>query len=587
MYEKRRDWEKLLGLQRREAERLRRATSARAKFLEIAKLATERVKKPEVCIELWQEVLANDDGERRGARRARRALRARARTSRSSPACSRSRPRSRSTAPAKIQILTKLGTIYGDRLNNDEGAVNAWRALLALDPNDRTRAGRAEEEVPRARPLGRPRGLLRRERQVGRVHPRPRAAGGEGDRLRGEDRAALQDRRSSGRTRSRSSIAPPRPTRRSSSSSRTTSQAAEALIPIYTQAEQRKALANAIEVKLGHEEDAVREARALREVAALYEGKVKDPQKAFDRYLAAFELFPGDERTTEDVERAAKATGRLGRGRRRLPHARSRRRTRAATRDARHHAAPAARSRARRRDAADRRGARRRTAPSTRPTARTPRPSRALERLYRHDVALRATCSASTRRSAISRPTTARRRRSTTRSPSSTRTRSRTSTGRSTPTCRCSRTSRPTRTRSRRSTSSTAGSSGGSRTSTSLRRRIELDVGEARAHRPQVPPRRRRSRSTSATPPARSRTTARSSSSTRSTRARATALEAMLQSAELRARGRAILESIYEERGDWPKLHRTRSRSSARAEGDIEKRVAAQAQGRAHQRASA
>src|SRR5207302_6806396 len=40
-------------------------------------------------------------------------------------------------AAPKIQILTKLGTIYGDRLNNDEGAVNAWRALLTLDPNDR------------------------------------------------------------------------------------------------------------------------------------------------------------------------------------------------------------------------------------------------------------------------------------------------------------------------------------------------------------------------------------------------------------------------------------------------------------------
>ncbi len=68
MYEKRRDWEKLLGLERREAERPVRATSARAKFLEIAKLATERVKKLEVCIELWDEVLDERSGERRGAR---------------------------------------------------------------------------------------------------------------------------------------------------------------------------------------------------------------------------------------------------------------------------------------------------------------------------------------------------------------------------------------------------------------------------------------------------------------------------------------------------------------------------------------
>src|SRR5262249_33387487 len=59
MYEKRRDWEKLLGLERKEAERLYGDERAQ-KFLDIAKLATERVKKPEVCIELWQQVLDTD-----------------------------------------------------------------------------------------------------------------------------------------------------------------------------------------------------------------------------------------------------------------------------------------------------------------------------------------------------------------------------------------------------------------------------------------------------------------------------------------------------------------------------------------------
>ena len=68
MYEKRRDWEKLLGLQRREAERLPPGPSARRALLEIAKLATERVKKPDVCIELWHEVIELRSRERRGAR---------------------------------------------------------------------------------------------------------------------------------------------------------------------------------------------------------------------------------------------------------------------------------------------------------------------------------------------------------------------------------------------------------------------------------------------------------------------------------------------------------------------------------------
>ncbi|MGH7328937.1 MAG: tetratricopeptide repeat protein, partial [Polyangiaceae bacterium] len=85
--------------------------------------------------------------------------------------------------------------------------------------------------------------------------------------------------------------------------------AAEALIPIYTAANNSKALANAIEVKLGHEENADTKLHLLREVAALYEGRVKDPARAFERYLAAFEIAPHDEQATADVERAAKATG--------------------------------------------------------------------------------------------------------------------------------------------------------------------------------------------------------------------------------------------------------------------------------------
>src|SRR5262249_27116112 len=37
--------------------------------------------------------------------------------------------------------------------------------------------------------------------------------------------------------------------------------------------------------------------------------KVKDPQKAFERYSAAFELAPQEEQTSVDLERAAKVTG--------------------------------------------------------------------------------------------------------------------------------------------------------------------------------------------------------------------------------------------------------------------------------------
>ncbi|HEX7664679.1 MAG TPA: hypothetical protein VF407_09215, partial [Polyangiaceae bacterium] len=136
MYEKRRDWEKLLGLERREAERMEPGPARAQKFLEIAKLATERVKKPDVCIELWNEVIQSDD-QNVEALAALSMLYERAKEFEKLADVLEKQAAVTYDNAQRIQILTKLGTIYGDRLNNDEGAVEAWRALLAIDPNDR------------------------------------------------------------------------------------------------------------------------------------------------------------------------------------------------------------------------------------------------------------------------------------------------------------------------------------------------------------------------------------------------------------------------------------------------------------------
>ncbi|MGO9839514.1 MAG: tetratricopeptide repeat protein [Polyangiaceae bacterium] len=308
MYEKRRDWEKLLGLQRREAERMPPGAGRAAKFLEIAKLATERVKKPEVCIDLWQEVLSNDEtnAEALGALAG---LYERAKDFQKLTEVLERQAEAIYDAAAKIQVLTKLGTIYGERLNNDEGAVNAWRTLLTLDPNDR----RAQDALKKKYlALGRWDDLevfyaesgkwdefirVLEQQEAKETSPPAKIsllfkiAQLWADKKQKTDRAA-------------------KAYEKVLELEANNLQAAEALIPIYAATNNPKALANAIEVKLGHEQDAPGKLELYREVAALYEGKVKDPQKAFDRYLAAFELLPADERTSEDVERAAKATGR-------------------------------------------------------------------------------------------------------------------------------------------------------------------------------------------------------------------------------------------------------------------------------------
>ena len=59
MYEKRRDWESLIGIMGREAEMLDPADRP-MRFVEMAELATERLRKPDVCIDLWKRVLTVD-----------------------------------------------------------------------------------------------------------------------------------------------------------------------------------------------------------------------------------------------------------------------------------------------------------------------------------------------------------------------------------------------------------------------------------------------------------------------------------------------------------------------------------------------
>ena len=56
-YEKRRDWEKLIAVHQREIERIANPSERGQKFVEVAKLASETLKKPSVSIELWQKVL--------------------------------------------------------------------------------------------------------------------------------------------------------------------------------------------------------------------------------------------------------------------------------------------------------------------------------------------------------------------------------------------------------------------------------------------------------------------------------------------------------------------------------------------------
>ena len=306
-YEKRRDWEKLIGLMRKEAAAMPEGSARGAKFLEIAKLATERVKKPEVCIDLWNEVIANDP-ENQEALSALAGLHERAKDWQALGAVLQKQVDSTFDAKAKEALLGKLGALYGERLNDDAAAVEAWRQLLALNPQDR----KAQEALKKKYlTLG-----LWDDLEVFY------AESGKWDEfirvLESQEAKETDDQAKIGLLMKIAELwmaQKGKPDRAARAYEKVLSidakhlAAAEALIPLYEQAGNAKGLAGAIEVKLLHDQVDATKLELYRQVAGLYETKLKEPQRAFERYLAAFELAPGDARCIEDVERAARATG--------------------------------------------------------------------------------------------------------------------------------------------------------------------------------------------------------------------------------------------------------------------------------------
>src|SRR6478609_2623222 len=308
MYEKRRDWEKLIQLSMREASGLPTGSERAAKYKQIALLATDKVKKPEVCIDLWAVVLDNDPDDV-DALNALSQLYERSREyEKLADVLARLAELTYDTA-AKIELLNKLGQVAGDRLKDEERAVDAYRALLTLQPDDR----RAQEQLKkRYVTLGRWDDLEVFYADTGKWDEFIRVL--ESNEARATDTpqriGMLMKIAELWMTQKGKPDRAAKAYEKVLSFEENNLAAAERLIPIYTTANNPKGLATAIEVKLGHVQDADDRLGLLREVAGLYEGRINDKAKAFERFLAAFKLAPADAQSQADMERVAQVTAR-------------------------------------------------------------------------------------------------------------------------------------------------------------------------------------------------------------------------------------------------------------------------------------
>jgi len=306
MYEKRRDWESLIGVMRMEA-RLLDPADRPARYVEMADLATQRLRKPAICIELWQEVLEADPNHAQ-ALDALAQLYERAREFEPLAAVLEKLADATTDAEELKKQLQKLGMIYADKVGDDAGAIRAFTRLLELDPDDR----RAQEQLKRRYvALGAWDELedffAHGEKWDELIRILEREAEGKEREL--DEKVSLLFR--AARLWIDKNEKPDRAARayeKVLALDPTNLAAAEALSPIYEDARDARKLASVYEVRLGHDGDPEARIALLRETALLYEEKLRAADTAFEKSLEAFALAPSQEILREDVERLAEAT---------------------------------------------------------------------------------------------------------------------------------------------------------------------------------------------------------------------------------------------------------------------------------------
>ncbi len=134
MYEKRRDWEKLIDVHKLEIETLDGDEAKAAALKDVAQLATDKLRKGDAAAQLWLEVrqYAPADPD---ALDALEKIYEKAKDFEKLAEVLQSRAE-QIDGDELMKLLAKLAPIYSDRLDNVEGAVATWKRALEIAPDD-------------------------------------------------------------------------------------------------------------------------------------------------------------------------------------------------------------------------------------------------------------------------------------------------------------------------------------------------------------------------------------------------------------------------------------------------------------------
>ncbi len=305
VYEKRRDWAKYLALRETQLDELT-ADDRLTQTIEIAELAQTKVKKPEICKDWWEAVLALDPSHEEATGHLIKIYERLKSWELLAEVCEKQVDNSLDSK-AQADALQKLGVLYTDRLENAEAAANAWRRLLEIDPDHR----RAQDAIRKLYVANQDWEGLEEfyrgrdkvdefvrvmERQVDQTEDPAqktaiglKVAGLYANELGKADRAARQYEKVLSFD-SRNFVA------------------AEALVEIYEKGRDPKKLANVLEIQLEGTEDPAEKLTRTQRLAELYEEKMRDKSSALSWWIKAHEGNRSEAWIRENVERLADET---------------------------------------------------------------------------------------------------------------------------------------------------------------------------------------------------------------------------------------------------------------------------------------
>ena len=310
VYEKRRDWEKLIALSRREIARVADPRERLAKTIDLAKLASEKLKKPAVSIAAWSDVLASakgNDGASAEALAELDKLYEREKQYDKLAEVLNRQAELAPDAPRKVAFLQRLGILFGEKAGDNARAIDAWKALLAVEPENK----RAQDSVKKLYVAQKAWGDLEQFFAAqGKVDEYVRVLERQ---VETEDDATKIDLWTKIAVIYRAELAKPDRAMRAFERVLTLDGrhlgAAEALIPLYEAAKDPKKLAGVLEIQLERTTDPATRQERMKRLAALSERDLRDKGAAFGWWLKAFEEDHAQPATRIEVERLARETG--------------------------------------------------------------------------------------------------------------------------------------------------------------------------------------------------------------------------------------------------------------------------------------